>query len=99
MIVFTFSQRIELQCVNGYTSYLSNVSRGIDKTLKLLVSNFVDVHVEGVYIDQPLRTLAVGRDAWVVCPHEELSSRNQQHLTGQNTAKLGRQIIDEFINC
>lgn len=64
-------------------SYLSNVSRGIDETLKLLVSNFVDVHVEGVYIDQPLRALTVGRDAWVVRPHEELASRNQQHLIGQ----------------
>lgn len=65
-------------------SYLSNVPCGIDKTLELLVSDFVDVHVEGVYIDEPLRALAICRDAWVVRPHQKLLSRNQHHLTVTN---------------
>lgn len=64
--------------------HLSNVSCGIDKALELLVSDFVDVHVEGVNKHQPLRALAICRDAWVVCPHQELSSRNQHHLRAVN---------------
>lgn len=63
---------------------LSNVSCGTDKALELLVGDFMHVHVERVHIHGPLRALAVCRDAWVVRPHQELSSRYQHHLQAVN---------------
>ena len=60
--------------------YFGNISCGIDKALELPVSDFLDIHVERVHMHQPLRAFSICRDAWVVCSHQELSSRNQHRL-------------------
>lgn len=65
--------------------YLGDVSCGIGEGLELLVGDFLDVHVEGVHVHQPLRALAICRDGWAVCSHQELSSRNLHHLYAGNT--------------
>lgn len=45
----------------------------------------MDVYVEGVHIHHSLGALTVWGDAWVVCSHQELPSRNLHHLHGTST--------------
>lgn len=71
----------------GLDLYLRHIVCGIDEALKLSVCDLLDVHIEGVDVDQPLRTLTVCGDAWVVCSHQELSTGNQNHLYVENKQK------------